>query len=96
MIHCIIICCHSNEVPILWVRVDPDYQWLRLLSTEQSDTTWQHMLRYERDATAQLQALEALEEYSSIITRDCFKDAILTQCFYYQVRLQAARSLAKV
>ncbi len=89
-------CFHSNEVPILWVRVDPDYQWIRQLSTEQSDTTWQHMLRYERDATAQLNALEALEEYPSITTRDCFKEAILTSCFYYQVRLQAARSLAKV
>lgn len=78
------------------MRVDPDFQWIRRLTTEQSDTTWQNMLKYERDAIAQLDALQALGEYPSNITRDCFRDTILNSCFYYQVRLQAAQSLAKV
>ena len=86
----------SNEVPILWVRVDPDYQWIRRLSTEQSDTTWQNMLKYERDATAQLDALEALEDYPSTLTRDCYRDTLLNTCFYCHVRLQAAAKLTKV
>ncbi len=83
-------------MPILWVRVDPDLQWICQLSTEQSDTTWQYMLKYERDATFQLVALEALDDYPSSVTRDSFRDAILNPSFYYHVRLQAARSLAKV
>ena len=86
----------SNEVPILWVRVDPDFQWIRQLSTEQSDTTWQTLLRHERDAVAQLDALEALNAYPSVFTRDSFRDAILNPLFYYHVRLQAANNLAKV
>lgn len=45
----------SLEVPVLWIRVDPEYQWLRRLNMEQADTIWQCMLRYERDATAQLE-----------------------------------------
>lgn len=76
--------------------MDPDYQWIRQLSTEQSDTTWQNTLRYERDAMAQLDALEALAEYPSAITRDSFKDAVTNPLFYYQVRIQAAQHLAKV
>lgn len=87
---------HSNEVPILWLRVDPDFQWIRQLTTEQSDTTWQNMLKYERDAAAQLDALQALAEYPSPLTRDCFRDTILNPSFYYQVRLRAAQHLVKV
>lgn len=63
---------------------------------EQSDTTWMNVLKYERDATAQLDSLEALGECPSILVRDSFKDAILNSCFYYQVRLKAAEKLAKV
>ena len=83
-------------MPILWVQVDPDYQWIRELKMEQSDTTWMNVLKYERDAMAQLNALEALEEFPSVQVRDSFKETILTGCFYYQVRLQAAHKLAKV
>ena len=43
------------EVPILWLRVDPEFQWLRQLSVEQPDTVWHSMLKYERDAVAQVE-----------------------------------------
>lgn len=63
---------------------------------EQSDTTWMNVLKHERDATAQLEALEALGECPSVLVRDSFRNAILNSCFYYQVRLQAAEKLARV
>ena len=86
----------SNEVPILWVQVDPDYQWIRDLRLEQSDTTWMNVLRYDRSANTQLEALEALAECPSINVRDTFRDAIAGTHFYYQVRLAAAQKLAQV
>lgn len=30
----------SMEVPVLWVRVDTEFQWIRQLVMEQSDTVW--------------------------------------------------------
>lgn len=45
----------STEIPVLWVRLDPEFQWLRLLAMEQADTVWQCLLKYERDANAQLE-----------------------------------------
>ena len=45
----------SMEVPVLWLRVDPEFQWLRQLSVEQPDTLWHSMLKYERDAVAQVE-----------------------------------------
>ena len=45
----------STEIPVLWVRVDPEFLWLRLLTMEQADTVWHCLLKYERDANAQLE-----------------------------------------
>ena len=86
----------SMEVPVLWVRVDPEYQWIRQLTLEQSDTIWHCLLKYERDANAQLDAVEALESFQTNQTRDVFRDTILNSNFFYRVREQAAKSLAKV
>ena len=84
------------EVPVLWIRVDPEYQWIRQLTLEQSDTIWHCLLKYERDANAQLDAVEALEAFQTNPTRDVFRDTILNSNFYYRVREQAAKSLSKV
>ena len=81
---------------MLWVRVDPEYQWIRQLTMEQSDTIWHCLLKYERDANAQLDAVEALETFQTNQTRDVFRDTILNSNFYYRVREQAAKSLSKV
>ena len=89
-------CLNSNEVPILWVQVDPDFQWVRGLLLEQSDTTWMNVLRYHRSANAQLDALEALGQYPSVQVRDSFREAVTTSHFYYNVRLTAAQKLAEV
>ena len=87
---------YSMEVPVLWVRVDPDLQWICHLTLEQSDITWQSLLKYEREANAQLEAIEALEGYQTTTTRDALRDAVMNSSFYYHVRIQAAKSLAKV
>jgi type IV secretory pathway component VirB8 len=54
------------------------------------------LLKYERDANAQLDAVEALESFQTNQTRDVFRDTILNSNFFYRVREQAAKSLAKV
>ena len=45
----------SMEVPVLWVRVDPEFQWLRHMVVEQPDTVWHNLLKYERDVVAQVE-----------------------------------------
>eukprot|EP00731_Ephydatia_muelleri_P018686 Em0011g726a len=65
----------DTEVPILWVRVDPDFQWIRRVNMEQADTIWQCVLKYERDATAQIESILALESFPSGPSRDLLRDA---------------------
>ena len=47
--------CYSTEVPVMWVRVDPEMQWIRRMNMQQPDTVWQNIIKYERDAVAQLE-----------------------------------------
>ena len=54
---CHVTCWHSlasTEIPVLWINVDPEGQWLKKAELEQSDNTWQYVLRYERSATMQI------------------------------------------
>ena len=46
---------YSTEVSVMWVRVDPDMQWIRRMNMQQPDTVWQNIIKYERDAVAQLE-----------------------------------------
>ncbi|KAL5469301.1 hypothetical protein EMCRGX_G030543 [Ephydatia muelleri] len=63
---------------------------------EQADTTWQCILKYERDATAQVESILALENFPSSASRDVLRDIILNLQLFYRVRTQAGQSLAKV
>ena len=39
---------------MLWVNVDPEFQWIKEVDIEQADSTWQFVLKYERNALLQL------------------------------------------
>lgn len=52
-----------DDSPVLWIRLDPDMTLLRSVVIEQPDYQWQFQLRHERDVTAQMEAITALERY---------------------------------
>ncbi|GLH06390.1 Transcription initiation factor TFIID subunit 2 [Gryllus bimaculatus] len=98
--------CTSEEVdmdlsamdadsPALWLRLDPDMTLLRSVNIEQPDYQWQYQLRHERDVTAQLNAIEALERYPTPATRLALTDTIENEQCYYKVRCRAAHCLTK-
>ena len=53
----------SADSPVLWIRLDPEMTLIRAVDTRQPDFQWQFQLRHERDVTAQLEAIWALEVY---------------------------------
>ena len=44
----------NTEIPVLWVEVDPEGQWIKSIELEQSDSTWQYVLKHERNAVTQI------------------------------------------
>uniref|UniRef100_A0A1X7SKZ2 Transcription initiation factor TFIID subunit 2 TPR repeats domain-containing protein n=1 Tax=Amphimedon queenslandica TaxID=400682 RepID=A0A1X7SKZ2_AMPQE len=82
------------EVPVLWVRVDPEMQWIRYLKPSLPDTVWINVLQYERDVVAQVEAIDALKEYPSQSAVSALSDAVTNSSFYYHVRIKAIEALA--
>lgn len=69
---------------------------MRAVQIEQPDYQWQYQLRHERDVTAQLEAIEALQNHATPATRLALTDTIENEHCYYKVRLRAAHCLTKV
>ena len=53
----------SMEVPVMWVRPDPEMQWIRQISMQQADTVWMNTLTYNRDAVSQLEVFYCENKY---------------------------------
>lgn len=58
---CIVKLFNFSDSPVLWIRLDPEMTLLRSVVIEQPDYQWQYQLRHERDVTAQIEAISALE-----------------------------------
>lgn len=69
---------------------------LRAVEISQPDYQWQYQLRHERDVTAQIEAVRALERYSTPATRLALTDIIENENCFYKVRCEAAYCLARV
>lgn len=88
--------CILSDSPVLWIRLDPEMTLLRSVVIEQPDFQWQFQLRHERDVTAQMEAILALERYPTPATRLALTDTIENEHCYYKVRCRAAHCLTKV
>jgi hypothetical protein len=51
---------YKNDTPLLWVRVDPEFEWLREVTMKQPDFMWVEQLCSDDDVAAQVEALRAL------------------------------------
>lgn len=86
----------NQDSPVLWIRIDPDMQILRQVVFEQPDYQWQYQSKYERDVTAQLDALNELIHFPAVATRKTLTDIIEDEKCFYRVRCSAALNLTKV
>ncbi|XP_031349697.1 transcription initiation factor TFIID subunit 2 [Photinus pyralis] len=85
-----------DDSPVLWIRLDPEMTLLRATIIEQPDFQWQFQLRHERDVTAQMEAILALERYPTPPTRLALTDTIENEQCFHKVRCRAAHCLTKV
>lgn len=84
------------DSPVLWIRIDPDMQLLRQVAFEQPDINWQYQLRYERDVTAQAEAIEQLKRFPTQLTRKALLDIVENEHCFYKIRCMAATAVTHV
>ncbi|CAL8096925.1 unnamed protein product [Orchesella dallaii] len=84
------------DSPVLWIRLDPEMTLIRAVDTRQPDFQWQYQLRHERDVTAQVEAIGALEAYPNQQSRMALTDLIENEQAFYKVRCEACSCLTKI
>ncbi|EME30946.1 transcription initiation factor TFIID subunit D2 [Galdieria sulphuraria] len=86
--------------PVLWVRIDPDQEWiLKFVEFRRSERDSISCLRNCRDVWGQLEALETLMSRTkgrvSVTSIRCLEQILTDSRYYFQVRGECARCLAK-
>lgn len=82
--------------PILWIRVDPDMEWVRGVFWRQNERAWVRQLAGERDVLSQLECCDALYMHASATgVRGLAEHALLNEQVHYRVRSAAALSIAR-
>eukprot|EP00761_Pharyngomonas_kirbyi_P001975 gb/GECH01001979.1/.p1 GENE.gb/GECH01001979.1/~~gb/GECH01001979.1/.p1 ORF type:complete len:1731 (+),score=425.85 gb/GECH01001979.1/:1-5193(+) len=86
----------GTEIPIHWVRVDPELELARIFELKQPEDMWVWQLETDRDVIAQEEALHALFEFNtskeSMRNLDAF---VYNTIHYYRMRILALHALAK-
>lgn len=84
-----------------WIRIDSDFEWVCKLYVNQPDYMFTSQLQQDSDIEAQVESVRFFEDtiihspvssqiYSSILTR-----TIMDKRYFYGVRLEACRALAR-
>ncbi|KAG9445715.1 hypothetical protein H6P81_011843 [Aristolochia fimbriata] len=86
----------SVESPLLWIRVDPEMEYLAEVHFHQPVQMWINQLEKDKDVVAQAQAIAALEILSphlfSVI--NALNNFLIDSKAFWRVRIDAAYALA--
>lgn len=84
------------DSPILWIRVDPDMEYIRKVKVNQSKENWLFQLLQEKDYMAKIEACKALSSYNEEFVYEILKSVAKNEQLFIKVRKQALKSLDKI
>ena len=86
----------GNEinVPISWIRLDPNMDLICRIDFEQSDFMDAHQLAKDKDPIAQYEAVKRMHRHENVRIAACLFRCLMDVRTFYRVRMEAARSLA--
>ena len=84
------------ECPILWIRVDPEIEYIRKVKVHQAPDNWLFQLLREKDHMGQIEACKALKNYHDEDVYEVLKAVAKNEKFFFKVRKQALRSLEAI
>ncbi|KAL8517741.1 hypothetical protein ACS0TY_015824 [Phlomoides rotata] len=86
----------NSESPILWLRADPEMEYLAEVNFNQPVQMWINQLEKDKDVVAQAQAIEVLEALPqlSFSVVNALNNFLSDSKAFWRVRIQAAYALA--
>ncbi|XP_074278143.1 transcription initiation factor TFIID subunit 2 isoform X1 [Silene latifolia] len=88
----------GTESPLLWVRADPEMEYLAEIHLSQPLHMWINQLEKDRDVVAQAEAIITLEEFPNIPFPiiNSLSNFVADSKAFWRVRIEAAFALAKI
>lgn len=86
----------KREIPIMWIRVEPEFECIRRVYFKQSESMWISQLEMDKDVRAQAEAIEALTEFPSATTIAALDTFLSDDKAFWAVRSAAALAIAKL
>ncbi|XP_057777972.1 transcription initiation factor TFIID subunit 2-like [Salvia miltiorrhiza] len=86
----------NSESPLLWLRADPEMEYLAEVHFNQPVQMWINQLERDKDVVAQAQAIEVLEALPqlSFSVVNALNNFLIDSKAFWRVRIQAAYALA--
>ncbi|PKI70371.1 hypothetical protein CRG98_009251 [Punica granatum] len=86
----------SSESPLLWVRADPEMEYLAEIHLNQPVQMWINQLEKDKDVVAQAQAIAVLEQlpHISFSVVNALNNFLCDSKAFWRVRIEAAFALA--
>ena len=83
--------------PVLWIRVDPDMEFIRKVSIVQDKrNNWLFQLLRENDIIGQIEAARRLHVYNEDLVYGILKTVAGSENYFYKVRREVLKSLNKM
>ena len=81
------------DCPILWIRIDPEVEYIRKVKVHQGKDNWLFQLLQDRDYISQIEACYELRNYNDEFVYEILKSVAKNEKYFIKVRKQALRSL---
>ena len=73
--------------PVLWIRVDPDMEYIRKVTVVQEKrNNWLFQLLREKDIIGQIEAVKALKNYNESTVYEILKTVARNENYFFKVR----------
>ncbi|KAH7306785.1 hypothetical protein KP509_22G030300 [Ceratopteris richardii] len=88
----------SNESPLLWLRADPQMEYLADIQLQQPEQMWINQLEKDKDVAAQLQAIAAISSlpHKTFSVMNALNSCLVDSKVFFRVRIEAAFALAMI
>lgn len=84
------------ESPVLWIRIDPDMEFIRKVKVVQDQNNWLFQLLQEKDIIGQIEAIKQLYKFNTEFVYEILKSISTNENYFFKVRKIALQSLQKM
>ena len=84
------------ESSVLWIRVDPDMEYIRQVKVKQEQNNWLFQLLLEKDIIGQIEAIRQLYKMDTQFVYEIVQSVSTNEKIFYKVRKIALKYLQRM